>query len=42
MEVQHTRSADSDAESVVYTYLLRRGCSEDKHYGMESVNEQHC
>lgn len=33
MEVQHTRSLDSGAESVVYTYLLSRGCSEERHYG---------
>lgn len=33
MEVQHTRSGDAGAESVVYTYLLSRGCSEERHYG---------
>ncbi|KAF3844835.1 hypothetical protein F7725_007998 [Dissostichus mawsoni] len=35
MEVQHTRSGDTGAESVVYTYLLNRGCSEERHYGTE-------
>lgn len=40
MEVQHTRSADTGAERVVYTYLLNRGRSEERHYGMESGKEQ--
>ncbi|XP_056248692.1 mutS protein homolog 4 isoform X3 [Seriola aureovittata] len=34
MEVQHTRSGDTGTESVVYTYLLNRGCSEERHYGL--------
>lgn len=42
MEVQHTRNGDTGAESVVYTYLLNRGCSEERHYGTESVKEQVC
>lgn len=33
MEVQHTRTGDTGTESVVYTYLLRRGCSEERNYG---------
>uniref|UniRef100_A0A3P8UD85 MutS homolog 4 n=1 Tax=Cynoglossus semilaevis TaxID=244447 RepID=A0A3P8UD85_CYNSE len=37
MEVQHTRSLDSGAESVVYTYLLSRGCSEERHYGLRAA-----
>lgn len=38
MEVQHTRSSsDSGTDSVVYTYLLQRGCSEDRHYGTQAV-----
>lgn len=37
MQVQHTHSGDTGAESVVYTYLLSRGCSEERHYGTESV-----
>lgn len=37
MEVQHTRSGDAGAESVVYTYLLSRGCSEERHYGKKNV-----
>ena len=37
MEVQHTRSGDSGAERVVYTYLLGRGCAEERHYGTEPV-----
>uniref|UniRef100_A0A3Q3E6L5 MutS homolog 4 n=1 Tax=Labrus bergylta TaxID=56723 RepID=A0A3Q3E6L5_9LABR len=37
MEVQHTRSADSGAESVVYTFLLNRGCSEERHYGLRAA-----
>ncbi|XP_063355906.1 mutS protein homolog 4 isoform X7 [Pelmatolapia mariae] len=34
MQVQHTRSGDTGAESVVYTYLLNRGSSEERHYGL--------
>lgn len=37
MEVQHIRSGDTGAERVVYTYLLIRGCSDERHYGTESV-----
>ncbi|CAG10584.1 unnamed protein product, partial [Tetraodon nigroviridis] len=37
MEVQHTRSSDSGADSVVYTYALQRGCSEDRHYGLRAA-----
>ncbi|KAK2891758.1 hypothetical protein Q8A73_017423 [Channa argus] len=36
MEVQHTRSADT-GESVVYTYLLNRGCSEERYYGFRAA-----
>lgn len=36
MEVQHTRSSDTGAEGVVYTFLLSRGCSEERHYGTVS------
>ncbi|XP_036980935.1 mutS protein homolog 4 isoform X3 [Acanthopagrus latus] len=37
MEVQHTRSGDTGVESVVYTYLLNRGCSEERHYGLRAA-----
>ncbi|TKS86444.1 MutS protein -like protein 4 [Collichthys lucidus] len=37
MEVQHTRSGDTGAESVVYTYLLNRGCTEERHYGLRAA-----
>ncbi|KAJ8290497.1 hypothetical protein GJAV_G00013640 [Gymnothorax javanicus] len=37
MEVQHTRSADTGAENVVYTYLLSRGCSEERNYGLKAA-----
>uniref|UniRef100_A0A3P8U5S2 MutS homolog 4 n=1 Tax=Amphiprion percula TaxID=161767 RepID=A0A3P8U5S2_AMPPE len=37
MEVQHTRSGDAGAERVVYTYLLNRGCSEERHYGLRAA-----
>lgn len=40
MEVQHTRSADTGTERVVYTYLLNRGCSEERHYGTESLKSK--
>lgn len=40
MEVQHTRSSDSGTDSVVYTYALQRGCSEDRHYGTEGGKGQ--
>uniref|UniRef100_A0A673CD09 MutS homolog 4 n=1 Tax=Sphaeramia orbicularis TaxID=375764 RepID=A0A673CD09_9TELE len=37
MEVQHTRSGDTGAENVVYTYLLSRGRSEERHYGLRAA-----
>ncbi|XP_041828889.1 mutS protein homolog 4 isoform X6 [Melanotaenia boesemani] len=37
MEVQQTRSSETGAERVVYTYLLSRGCSEEKHYGLRAA-----
>ncbi|CAN9502162.1 unnamed protein product [Ophioblennius macclurei] len=37
MEVQHTRSGDTGAENVVYTYLLNRGRSEERHYGLRAA-----
>ncbi|KAJ8390877.1 hypothetical protein AAFF_G00100090 [Aldrovandia affinis] len=37
MEVQHTRAAESAVESVVYTYLLSRGCSEERNYGLKAA-----
>ncbi|XP_005477028.1 mutS protein homolog 4 isoform X1 [Oreochromis niloticus] len=37
MQVQHTRSGDTGAESVVYTYLLNRGSSEERHYGLRAA-----
>ncbi|MEQ2304614.1 MutS protein msh4, partial [Ameca splendens] len=37
MEVQHTCSRDSGAEQVVHTYLLSRGCSEERHYGLRAA-----
>ncbi|KAM4540437.1 mutS protein homolog 4 [Fundulus diaphanus] len=37
MEVQHTRSRDSGLEQVVYTYLLSRGRSEERHYGLRAA-----
>ncbi|XP_075304759.1 mutS protein homolog 4 [Odontesthes bonariensis] len=37
MEVQHTRSGDSGADRVVYTYLLGRGCAEERHYGLRAA-----
>nr|XP_040055241.1 mutS protein homolog 4 isoform X1 [Gasterosteus aculeatus aculeatus] len=37
MEVQHTRSGDTGGESVVYTYLLNQGCSEERHYGLRAA-----
>lgn len=37
MEVQHTRSRDSGTEQVVYTYLLSRGCSEERQYGLRAA-----
>lgn len=40
MEVRHARRGEAGAESVEYTYLLSRGCSEERHYGMESGKEQ--
>lgn len=40
MEVQHTRSGDTGGESVVYTYLLNQGCSEERHYGTDTSEIQ--
>ncbi|XP_034531708.1 mutS protein homolog 4 isoform X2 [Notolabrus celidotus] len=37
MEVQHIRSGDTGAEGVVYTFLLNRGCSEERHYGLRAA-----
>ncbi|XP_028251785.1 mutS protein homolog 4 [Parambassis ranga] len=37
MEVQHTRCGDSGTETVVYTYLLNRGRSEERHYGLRAA-----
>ncbi|KAM3871478.1 mutS protein homolog 4 [Diretmus argenteus] len=37
MEVQHTRSGETGAESVVYTFLLSQGCSEERHYGLRAA-----
>ncbi|KAM8916598.1 mutS protein homolog 4 isoform 3-T3 [Spinachia spinachia] len=37
MEVRHTRSGDTGGESVVYTYLLNQGCSEERHYGLRAA-----
>uniref|UniRef100_A0A3Q2ZQF4 DNA mismatch repair protein n=1 Tax=Kryptolebias marmoratus TaxID=37003 RepID=A0A3Q2ZQF4_KRYMA len=37
MEVQHMRSGDTGAEQVVYTYLLNRGRSEERHYGLRAA-----
>ncbi|XP_036397399.1 mutS protein homolog 4 [Megalops cyprinoides] len=37
MEVQHTRAAESSSEKVVYTYLLSRGCSEQRNYGLKAA-----
>lgn len=33
MEVQHIRNVETGDENVVYTYLINRGCSEERHYG---------
>ncbi|XP_072545639.1 mutS protein homolog 4 [Salminus brasiliensis] len=37
MQVQHIRRDDSSTESVVYTYLLTRGCSEERNYGIRAA-----
>ncbi|XP_061599274.1 mutS protein homolog 4 [Cololabis saira] len=37
MEVQHTRSRETGEERVVYTYLLNRGCSQERHYGLRAA-----
>ncbi|XP_042244845.1 mutS protein homolog 4 isoform X2 [Thunnus maccoyii] len=37
MEVQHTRSGETGAESVLFTHLLSRGCSEERHYGLRAA-----
>lgn len=37
MEVQHTRNVETGAENVAYTYLINRGCSEERHYGLKAA-----
>ncbi|XP_061751268.1 mutS protein homolog 4 isoform X1 [Nerophis ophidion] len=37
MQVQHTRTHDTGAESVVYTHLLSGGYSEERHYGLRAA-----
>ncbi|KPP69973.1 mutS protein4-like [Scleropages formosus] len=37
MEVRHTRAASSGAESIVYTYLLSQGISEERNYGLRAA-----
>ncbi|XP_072314112.1 mutS protein homolog 4 [Eucyclogobius newberryi] len=37
MEVQHTRSVETGDETVVYTYLINRGRSEERHYGLKAA-----
>ncbi|XP_066526456.1 mutS protein homolog 4 isoform X2 [Hoplias malabaricus] len=37
MRVQHLRGSDGSTESVVYTYLLTRGCSEERSYGIRAA-----
>ncbi|XP_061896650.1 mutS protein homolog 4-like isoform X1 [Entelurus aequoreus] len=37
MQVQHTRTCDTGAESVVYTHLLSGGYSEERHYGLRAA-----
>uniref|UniRef100_A0A6Q2ZI71 DNA mismatch repair proteins mutS family domain-containing protein n=1 Tax=Esox lucius TaxID=8010 RepID=A0A6Q2ZI71_ESOLU len=37
MEVQHTRSSDTGTECVVYTFLLSRGSSEERNYGLRAA-----
>ncbi|CAB1335221.1 unnamed protein product [Coregonus sp. 'balchen'] len=37
MEVQHTRTGDTGTESVFYTFLLSRGSSEERNYGLRAA-----
>ncbi|XP_022528593.2 mutS protein homolog 4 isoform X4 [Astyanax mexicanus] len=37
MQVQHIRREDNSTESVVYTYLLTRGFSEERNYGIRAA-----
>ncbi|KAL7862008.1 hypothetical protein SRHO_G00134490 [Serrasalmus rhombeus] len=37
MQVQHIRGSDGSTERVVYTYLLTRGCSEERSYGIRAA-----
>ncbi|KAG9336429.1 hypothetical protein JZ751_002776, partial [Albula glossodonta] len=37
MEVQRTRTAESGAENFIYTYLLNRGSSEERNYGLKAA-----
>uniref|UniRef100_A0A3B4AA54 DNA mismatch repair proteins mutS family domain-containing protein n=1 Tax=Periophthalmus magnuspinnatus TaxID=409849 RepID=A0A3B4AA54_9GOBI len=37
MEVQHTRNVETGVENVVYAYLINRGCSEERHYGLKAA-----
>ncbi|XP_028294468.1 mutS protein homolog 4 isoform X2 [Gouania willdenowi] len=37
MEVQHTRSSETGAENIVFTYMLNRGCSDERHYGLRAA-----
>lgn len=41
MEVQHTRSSDTGQDCVVYSYVLKRGCSEERQYGAQSVKNKY-
>ncbi|KAI4879092.1 hypothetical protein NFI96_014431 [Prochilodus magdalenae] len=37
MQVQHICVGNSSTETVVYTYLLTRGCSEERNYGIRAA-----
>uniref|UniRef100_A0A673WUM9 MutS homolog 4 n=1 Tax=Salmo trutta TaxID=8032 RepID=A0A673WUM9_SALTR len=37
MEVQHTRTGDTGTERVIYTFLLSRGSSEERNYGLRAA-----
>uniref|UniRef100_A0AAV2JJK8 DNA mismatch repair proteins mutS family domain-containing protein n=1 Tax=Knipowitschia caucasica TaxID=637954 RepID=A0AAV2JJK8_KNICA len=37
MEIQHTRNAETGDENVVFTYLINRGRSEERHYGLKAA-----
>ncbi|XP_030643259.1 mutS protein homolog 4 [Chanos chanos] len=37
MQVQHSRSGESARETVVYTYVLSRGCSGERSYGIRAA-----